>query len=464
MSRWEPLDTVKLEEDNQIVSQAETDGGFNEPSSDSTILSSSELTVKKYVESYYSTKFEEYSSYFSGLETTILRSEALTMADGHKGQLAETKAKAEFLITELKAKIRPYKERKDFEEEALRSFKLSNNLVRPAVIKSPKLKFWLVVLVFFMFIFETTANTYLLSGAITGGIQGAIAFASVISFINIILSFMAGRIVIPQLHHKKKSKNNLAKLILCIYAPIIIYFNFAMGVFRSISEAQETTFTAAAIQDAAVKSVLPFSNMDVLTIASIGLIAIGIIFAMISLLDGYQFDDPYPKYGSVNERAKVAREDFNEECQKTLKEFSSNAQEAQNQISQLKEDRLEANVNWGLCIDGIQDGFIDYQSWTTGLISSGIIVVKRYRAVNSKFRSTPQPAYFDEDMSFSIETNPDVRIANLKEHHMSDKDKMTIISKNNDVITKEYNLGMEEVSRFFEDRNSELEDYIRSLG
>jgi len=275
---------------------------------------------------------------------------------------------------------------------------------------------------------------------------------------------MAGRMVIPQLNHIKKSKNNFAILILCIYAPVIIYFNFAMGVFRSISEAQETTFTAATLQNAAAQSVFPFSNIGSLTIASIGLIAIGLIFAIISLIDGYQFDDPYPKYGSVNERAILARENFTKECQKALQELSSHSQEAQNQITQLKTDRLKANVDWGLCVDGIQDGFIDYRTWTVGIISSGVTLINRYRSVNSKFRSSPDPAFFNVDISFAVETNPEVRIANLSAHHMSDEEKNIVITDKNNVITREYNEGQAEISEFFEDRNSKLDDYILGLG
>ena len=422
MPYWKPLDTAILEESLNVISKAETDGGFNEPSSDSTLLSTTESGIKESVENFYTTSYNnEYNSYFAGLESVILRSEALTMADGHAGQISEVKTKANFLISELKANIRPFKERKDFEEDNLRGFKLSNQLVRPALIKSASFKFWLVILVFFMFLFETSGNTFLLTGAITGGVLGAVSFASIISFINIVLSFMAGRMLIPQLSHTKKSKNNFAKLILCIYAPVIIYFNFAMGVFRSISQAQETTFTAATLQDAAAQSVFPFSNIDVLTIASIGLIAIGLTFAIISLIDGYQFDDPYPKYGSVNERAVLAREDLTKECQKALKELSSHSRQAQTQITKLKTDRLEANVNWGLCVDGIQDGFIDYKAWTVGVISSGVTLVNRYRSVNSMFRSSPDPAFFNEDISFAIETDPQVRIANLSAHELLPK-------------------------------------------
>ncbi len=460
---WKGLDSKKLESELKLHSNAESDGGFNLPNSDSAVMSSTELRIVSEVTEFWRIGFQNNNSYFAGIEKQIIESEALVRADGHEGQSAEIKMRTGGLVADIKTILEPLRERLIFEKDSLRAFKLANDLVRPAEIKTQSLKFWLIALAVAMFFVETVGNSSLLINKISGGILGAISFASIISFINIVLSWLMGRMVLPQLNHKKKNRNNLAKLVLFLYAPIIIYFNFAMGVFRSLSEAQEAIFTSTGLQSAALAAAFPFSNIESLTIASIGLIVIGFLFALIALAEGYNYEDPYPEYGSVNKRYLDARNSLEEEIKKGTRKLNEFSQSSTNQIYDLKEKRIEANQAWGDAIDSIQDSFIDYETWTKGLMTSGQALLEIYRADNIKFRTEPEPSYFHEIYQFEIETDPNIRISNLSHHHMSDEEKLVKIEQNNDIIMPEYNNTTALITEFFNDEIDKLKSYMDNL-
>ena len=460
---WKGLDLKKLESELELHSNAQSDGGFNLPSSDSTTMSATELRIVNEVTEFWRNSVTNNTSYFSGLEKRILNSEALVRADGHEGQSAEIKMQTGGLVAEIKAVLEPLRESFNFEKESLRTFKLANDLVRPAEIKTQSFKFWLIALAVVMFFAETVGNSTLLINKISGGILGAVSFASIISFINIVLSWLMGRMVLPQLNHKKKNRNNLAKLVLFFYAPIIIYFNFAMGVFRSLSEAQEAIFTSTGLQSAALAAAFPFSNIESLTIASIGLIVIGFLFAGIALAEGYNYEDPYPEYGEINKRYLNARNSLDEEIKKGIKKLNEFSISSTKQIYDLKEKRIEANKVWDDSIDSIQDSFADYKTWSEGLITSGQALLEIYRADNLRFRVEPQPPYFNEDYNFEIETDPDIRISNLSHHHMSDPEKVSIVEQNNDTIMTEYNNTTSQMTEFFNDELDKLGSYMDQL-
>ena len=105
-----------------------------------------------------------------------------------------------------------------------------------------------------MFSIEVAVNASLMKGAIGGGTKAVIALAGVIAFVNIGASFMFGRIILPNLFHKLPTKVWLGRFGTLLYIPLIVYINFALGVFRSLSEGQSQQFTSEKLQNVTQKT------------------------------------------------------------------------------------------------------------------------------------------------------------------------------------------------------------------
>ena len=150
-----------------------------------------------------------------------------------------------------------------------------------------------------------------------------------------------------------------------------------------MSQKAVETFSTDALRAAAEQAAWPFAYVSENTIESSGLIIIGLLFAVIAVLDGYFFDEPYPGYAKITRDADKSSKDLENAkslCFDTLYEL----QEAGNQqFLKLKEQRINANIEWGNAIDAVQRAFKDYEEWVKDLNKSGNILLNQYRSKNS---------------------------------------------------------------------------------
>ena len=142
---------------------------------------------------------------------------------------------------------------------------------------------------------EIYTNSALLSEAV-GGLQTAMSIAFVFATINIGLSWMVGKLVFTGFTYITKLRRYLCYGIAVLYSLIIIYFNFAIGVFRGISDQIGIMADDAELKMMVTAAVFPFDNLTDLSFQSVSLIGMGILFAAIAVIEGYFFDEPYPSY------------------------------------------------------------------------------------------------------------------------------------------------------------------------
>lgn len=367
------------------------------------------------------------------------------------------------IYAKQKQKIQNLHQKFRVDKDNLNFFKKEHNLRAPADLKSPSHKFWSIVIVSVMFVFESTVNTGFLNGALSGGIMGALSLAGVISFINIVASFLVGRFVIPNLFHKKKSKNNLSKVILAFYGPLIIFINCSLGVLRSLLQNAQETFNSEALAEAALKAAWPFDNFATNSVESNALIIIGILFAVIAILDGFRFDEPYPKYAKFTKDSIESEDKLQEAKIKCFDALFAMQKAGNEQILKFKEARDKANHDWGNAIDSVQAGFQDYERWVTTLNKSGNILLNQYRSINKKFRSTPAPKYFETKHDFGFEKIAKNQFFSLSAENISDEEKRSKMNQVNQIITSEYINATKKLNEIYNLKTKDFENLIEGL-
>ena len=465
-AKFDNIDTEKVAKTLKLKRKGELDGTSNEPDVNQTLLTVTESKVKGAVETHWSNECEKNASYFSDLQISFAASKELLRADGHDMQVINLKTNCTFLISKLKRNLdRTSRELKKKRHE-LQQFKTMNELIRPPIVKSERTMTLAILLVAGMFIFETSANTSLLQGAVAGGILGGLAIAVVVSFINIGCSFLLGRMTLPHLNHINVDNQNRAKFIIAIYLPVIIYFNFAMGIFRSVSEMALLKGDKDAVAIAAQSAVWPFNDLDQLTFASAGLIATGLIFAIVALIDGFKYDDPYPNYGSYGREHKKAKDAWSNATNAAAAELDRERLAGVAQLESLKKKRLAANEKWGLNVDLLQIDFPQYEAWVRHLIEDGNRLITIYRGKNKALRSNtaPPPAYFSEDIKFDVIVNARDRFPSVRMEIMDDEKKKPILQDQQDVIMTESRISGTELNSYYRDVLQDLNQYIASRG
>ena len=445
----------------QINEKAKSDASHGNPPSTSPVFSSAEIEIVNAVEHFYSDGVS--SSAKEKLEESLQNAASLRQSDGHEGQISTLKMNLVTLFADCKEKLKLLHSDYTTDKNRLEFFRKDNNIVNRANLKTTKQKNISILIVLSMFIFEVSVNTSLISGAISGGVFGAVALASVIAFINIVSSFMVGRVLVPNLYHRQKSKVRGAWLGLAVYASLILYINFALGVFRTLSERATQTFSQEQLQRVAAEAAWPFDNLAENTLDSNGLIIIGVLFAVIAVLDGLHFDEIFPGYAKVSREAEASEKKFRELKRECFRLLHSLQQDGNTQITNFKNKREDANKSWAHSIDSVQSAFSDYESWVISLDTAGNNLLQQYRSANKSFRSTDEPKYFQETHDFGFEAKAANRFRSLVSANLSDADKDAQFAACNQIIISEYNAAITELNGIYGELIGNYENFLGTL-
>ena len=450
-----------IDEKIDITSLAKDDAGFNLPETGASSLSSTELSITRAIQNFYNNSLSKFNR--SAIEQALQDNDAYRKADGHEGQISSLEADLKTLYSKSKDNIKNQYIKYKKDKDALSFFQKENRIYEPANLKSSSAKILSVSIVIGMFIFEASANTSILTGSISGGILGAISLASIISFINIVASFLFGRFVVPNMLHAQRSRKNFAGLITCFYAPLIIYINCAVGVFRSLSEAATQTFDSEMMSQVALMAAWPFDDFASNSVASNGLIILGLMFAIIAILDGFYFDEPYPNYGKASRQAADSETVFFESKTSGFNLLAAKQKEGNYQITSYKDKRASGNKEWANAIDAVQAGFALYPEWVNSLRAQANSYVNSYRAENTKFRSSEPPDYFANPVELQMIADPAIQFKSLVSANIEDSAKEQSYNEADRIIIGEYNDAIVRLNRIYDEVRESYENFIKEL-
>lgn len=437
----------------QLAERAKSDASHELPRSDDAGISLAELTVVEYVSSHYNQAVGEIPT--EELENNLQKNLSLCKKDGHQGQLSTLKGdfNVEFSSTSLDVKraIETLSEAK----RALTFFQKENNLYSEAKISTTGRMFWFWVGIAFMFTLEFATNASFIFENVDTGLIGAIGLTMAIAFINVFGSFLVGRKVLPYMFHIKSARRKKAIFAALGYVSFILYLNLSFGVFRALIADQQLDFTAATRA-----AVSPFSHLASLDFQSFVLIFVGLLFAIIAVLEGLFFDEIYPNYGD-HARAVTKARDALDTCVKTgYQKLNLHQKKGNLQLTEFKNARENANISWASAVDRVQDLFNHYEIWVEGLESDGNALLQQYRSANKSYRSTSPPAYFNEVHSFKFQKDANKRFVSLASENISDKEKEEKIAAHAKVILSEYTESILDLNGFYEEKISNFERLI----
>ena len=174
-----------------------------------------------------------------------------------------------------------------------------------------------------------------------------------------------------------------------------------MGAYRSIYEATGVNLTdvltgVATAEAVSGNATYPWSVS--LTFTSLILVFVGIGFALLSLIDGYFFDDRYPGYGSVGKDRKEKEEEINRIRQHITTEINLKFKNELRQTRE-KEEKLTKNTlnDWSTCTTEVENVFEKYRRFANELDDGLDHIIGEYRSVNGMYRTTAEPEYWKDE-------------------------------------------------------------------
>ena len=316
----------KIEEEIEVKKNGKIDGSNDNPraGSDQRSKCEEEATIK--IDKFRGESVKKAVEYLKPIKRKISESQQ---------ELDQTPYYFEQFSNDIKrtvdvaiGKLRNLKNAFLIENKQVRRFKLENQLSRePKPLTMMSIIIGLIVITV-LFLIELEVNSNLLAPAMTSGKAEGMAIAGAVAGLNVIVSFLIGYIALKHFHHVQLKKRIMSKVVLLFYSLFIIYLNWMMGAYRSIYEATGVNLTDVLTGEAVAEVVTGSATFPwtvSLTFTSLVLVFVGIGFAVLSLIDGYFFDDSYPGFGSVGKVRKEKEEELNRITQHISTEALSKA-------------------------------------------------------------------------------------------------------------------------------------------
>ena len=353
--------------------------------------------------------------------------------------------------------------------EAVRQFKIQNNLMagREPQVHKKQFQFLKILVPVVLFVTEVSLNITGLAEVLSG--SEAVITSVMLSLVNVGLSFAVGMLILTHFFNPvgaSKSKVFYTPF-LGIYLLILIYINAVMGVFRAMTEKANMTLdpeAAIAISNEAITAaVYPFDDLGSITFGGFFLMLVGFFFAFLTLLDAYFFKDPIPGYGKLGEARAAAEKRLDKiKHEDTLVFTSTETSELARQNSK-HEERLDANESWKYYVDQLQvivEYYEQFNTLTKEVLDSAMSL---YREQNEKFRTTPSPAYFSQPIDTNFIKPFSVNYSHLIDEYKTDAEVARIGKENEDKIYSEYAEMQQKYIEFFSKEKTELFSIVEEI-
>ena len=447
------IEVADIEKKINLKQKAETDGRNNIPPTNSIVRS---LTEEEAITEYDNIRHKAVDKaveYLDPIKNKIIGyhaqlSQKHFFIDGFKERVKQT-------LNSAKGKLSKIHDTYKTQNAELNHFKLSNDLTRDPQSLTPARIGIGSLIVLGLFYIEAQVNKKLLAPALAGGENEATGVVYSVAALNVFVSFLAGYFLVKNINIKYGLKKIVSKIILTIYGLFIIYLNWCLGAFRADAEQKGQVVAWGKTDQSALEGVvnnvlLPWTVE--FSFYAFVLTFVGITFALISLLDGYFFDDPYPGYGSVGKGRNENKKEINLIRENLLNEvgllFKKETQKISEKRGELISDTLK---NWSKNITILESVFASYSRFVQKISDDTEHIIKEYISTNSMFRNEPAPNYWTKDG-----TNVKDRHYNLEDEKSDPKkvfpDLAQIYLDNNQIEeeTKNFNQSIVEESNAYQ--------------
>lgn len=471
---WTPLELEVIEKNFRPGEKGRNEGSNNSPLTNQQRICATEGELIHFVKSHYNKQIRNLRGWvIEGTNTDIQEvfrnNKRLIYSNGYRQEFNKMVASWNSALQSYKLRVNQAVEERHQAREAVRQFKIQNNLMAGREPQVHKKQFQIVKILvpIVLFFTEVTLNITGLAEVLSG--SEAVITSVMLSLVNVGLSFAVGVLILTHLLNPVGASKSKAFYtpFLGIYFFVLVYINAVMGVFRAMTEKANMTLdpqAAIAISNEAITAaVYPFDDLSSITFGGFFLMLVGFFFAFLTLLDAYFFKDPIPGYGKLGENRAAAEKRVDKIKHEDTLLFTSTESSELSKLNSKHEQRLEANENWKFYVDQLQKIVEHYEQFNTMTKEVLDSAMSLYREQNEKFRSSPAPAYFSEPIDNSFIKSFGTNYSHLYDEFKTDAEVAIIGKENEDKIYDDYSDMQDKYLEFFSKEKSELFKIVEEI-
>jgi hypothetical protein len=269
----------------------------------------------------------------------------------------------------------------------LEAFRVREGITRPA--REPDAQLLRMAELLAMVFIETGANGALFGQNLRLGYLGGIAYAALLSIVNVGVAFLFGRMLIPYVHSARLLLKACGVFCFAAFLALAVLINASIANYRSALGIDPGT-----AGEIAVTRVLtaPFALTH---LSDWLLLLLGLTFALLACREGYRFgEDPHPQYGEFARRLRQREEDLDD----LVEDGVTRAEEVRDEgiaalesaVASVVLASTQAHVSRDRSAE-IARQWDEYVTQAQGILDS---LIGEYRTANASARSDPIPPSF----------------------------------------------------------------------
>jgi hypothetical protein len=382
------LDMSALSERLRLTEHAEENGRENRPLSNASQPDRVESEITEIVQEEYSRAIDIHRQGLENYDRRIHGTAIETLGVDIIGAAQDAVSEYTRVAHQAHDEINIDRKNLDEVEKEFDEFREINKLKRGC--RSPDGHFIHVGIILLVLLTDSIINGYFLSIRDEFGLLGGVLQAIIVAGANVLLGLFAGRLAVSNLIHKSTARRIGGLILLMVLLALISGLNLSFAHYRDLFASGTANPEQRALSEVIGT---PLGLHD---IKSWWLIGFGLLFAFVSLLDGFMWDDPYPGYGEVARRRKARREEYHDRKHVWLETLGERREQARAEVSEIRRDIgimqgeiLQASM-------GRRNFTAAFLAHVAHLESAANQLIDTYRDTNRRVRKTPAPSYFEK--------------------------------------------------------------------
>ncbi|RCK46093.1 hypothetical protein [Thalassospira profundimaris] len=394
LTKFPDINVPKLQTDLKLEERAQERGEAGEPPTGSTSLDAVETEIVDVIETFKRSAINTYSDQTEVLADRQAKLDFTSSVSQIDLELKEGVADFKRLID--KGLDQLHAKRKALQSQAveLKEFRKRHNRFMSADYPSNAIHVLQLAIVAVLWFVESFGNASFLAKGNELGILGAYTEAIVISTVNLVCAFMLGRAV-TYINHVNFGLKFIGLLSLFTFVVGAFCLNLLVAHYRDVTGTFLDQGGLLAVQN------ITENPLGLADFRSWLLFAMGMLFAIVSFIDGLKWDDPYPGYGKKTRRVEAVRQDYLGEKEYHIDELESAFADA---VDELKSAR-SALAKWRQEHSAINESrkrwHEAFRDHLDGLERSGNALLNYYREENRKARTGNAPKRFKDKWTLS---------------------------------------------------------------
>jgi hypothetical protein len=388
------LDVQRLERELDLKAKGTERGTANQPASDAVTIDAAEAEIVEQIGAAQKLAYAELqaqlATFHERLTDLDFESRFGAIEEVSHGGLADLKAEQQMALDDLHGL------RKDLTEaeDSLKGFKSDHRIRRPAEKKSVLGLITKLLVIALLVVAEIVANGYFLSGGNELGLVGGIIEALLFSVLNVGVAVFFALILVPNLYHRNIFRKLFGFLSLLAFFAWAAALNLGLAHYREAAGTREPTAAFAQQARDAVMQRLQSRPLDLDQFESWLLFAIGVLFALVALVDGLSLVDKFPGYQKVADTMRKARQAYADERRAKIQDLSQVRQDYQDAVSELRTDIAKRRTEHQAILAHRLKLLNLFQEYQGQLEKAANQLLRTYRDANTAARSAPAPAHF----------------------------------------------------------------------